>query len=125
VQRLTSRAGPGPLARSLGAADYIDSEAGDPAQALQAMGGAKAITSASAMQAVAGGLGVNGTLMVIGAVGALTVGGGWYSGTASDSEDTLELSRLNGITSMNEVYPLDQAQAACDRMMNGKAQSSS
>jgi alcohol dehydrogenase len=124
------------LARSLGAVDYIDSEAGDPAKALHAMGGAKAIiatvTSASAMQAVAGGLGVNGTLMVIGAVGALTVNSfdllekraavkGWYSGTASDSEDTLEFSRLNGITSMNEVYPLDQAQAAYDRMMSGKA----
>jgi alcohol dehydrogenase len=100
------------------------------------MGGAKAIiatvTSASAMEAVVGGLGVNGTLMVIGAVGALTVNSsdllgqraavrGWYSGTASDSEDTLEFSRLNGITSMNEVYPLDQAQTAYDRMMSGKA----
>ena len=65
------------LARSLGAHDYIDSEAGDPAQALQAMGGAKAIiatvTNAGAMQAISGGLGVNGTMMVIGAVGALTV----------------------------------------------------
>jgi D-arabinose 1-dehydrogenase-like Zn-dependent alcohol dehydrogenase len=124
------------LARSLGAGDYIDSEAGDPAQALQAMGGAKAIiatvTSPSAMQAVVGGRGVNGTLMVIGTVGALTVNSfhllekraavnGWYSGTASDSEDTLEFSRLNGITSMNEVYLLDQAQAAYDRMMSGKA----
>jgi alcohol dehydrogenase len=124
------------LARSLGAAEYIDSEAGDPAKALQDIGGAKAIiatvTSASAMQAVAGGLGVNGTLMVIGAVGALTVNSsdllnkraavrGWYSGTASDSEDTLEFSRLNGITSMNEIYPLDEAQAAYDRMMSGKA----
>jgi alcohol dehydrogenase len=124
------------LARSLGAAEYIDSEAGDPAKALQDMGGAKAIiatvTSASAMQAVAGGLGVNGTLMVIGAVGALTVNSsdllnkraavrGWYSGTASDSEDTLEFSRLNGITSMNEIYLLDEAQAAYDRMMSGKA----
>ena len=42
------------LARSLGAHDYIDSTAGDPGQALQALGGAKAIiatvTSAEAMQ---------------------------------------------------------------------------
>ncbi len=91
------------LARSLGAHDYIDSEAGDPAAALQAMGGAKAIlatvTNADAMQAVAGGLGVNGTLMVIGAVGALTVDSldllgkraavrGWYSGTAADPPRT-------------------------------------
>jgi len=124
------------LARKLGAHDYIDSAAGDPAQALQAMGGAKAIlatvTSAEAMQAIAGGLGVNGTLMVIGAVGALTVDSlgllfkraavrGWYSGTGTDSEDTLRFSQLNAIKSMNEIFPLADAQAAYDRMMSGKA----
>lgn len=124
------------LARSLGADDYIDSEQGDPAAALRAMGGAKAIlatvTSAPAMQAIAGGLGVNGTLMVIGAVGALTVDSldllvkraavkGWYSGTAADSEDTLLFSRRHRIASMNEVYPLEEAQAAYERMMSGKA----
>ena len=124
------------LARSLGAHDYIDSAASDPAAALQAMGGAKAIiatvTNAAAMQAIAGGLGVNGTMMVIGAVGALTVDSfdllvkcaaikGWYSGTAADSEDTLAFSRQNGVASMNEVFPLEEAQAAYDRMMSGKA----
>jgi alcohol dehydrogenase len=124
------------LTRSLGAHDYIDSAAGDPAQALQAMGGAKAIiatvTSAEAMQAISGGLGVNGTMMVIGAVGALTVNSldllfksaavrGWYSGTAVDSEDTLLFSQRNGIASMNEIFPLEEAQAAYDRMMSGKA----
>jgi D-arabinose 1-dehydrogenase-like Zn-dependent alcohol dehydrogenase len=124
------------LARSLGAHEYIDTEAGDPAAALQALGGAKAIlatvTSAAAMQAVAGGLGTNSTLMVIGAVGALTVDSldllrkraavkGWYSGTSVDSEDTLLFSQLNGIRSMNEIFPLEQAQAAYDRMLSGKA----
>ena len=124
------------LARSLGAHDYIDSDAGDPAKALLALGGAKAIiatvTSAGAMQAISGGLGPNGVMMVIGAVGALTVDSldllgkraavkGWYSGTAVDSEDTLQFSRLNGIESMNEIYPLEEAQAAYDRMMSGKA----
>jgi alcohol dehydrogenase len=124
------------LARSLGAHAYIDSAANDPAQALQAMGGAKAIiatvTSAEAMQAISGGLGVNGTMMVIGAVGALTVNSldllnkrasvrGWYSGTAADSEDTLLFSQLNAIASMNEIFPLEDAQAAYDRMMSGKA----
>ena len=88
------------LARTLGADDYIDSAADDPAQALQAMGGAKAIiatvTSADAMRAIAGGIGVNGTMMVIGAVGPMTVNSfdllvkrasvrGWYSGVATDS----------------------------------------
>jgi D-arabinose 1-dehydrogenase-like Zn-dependent alcohol dehydrogenase len=124
------------LARSLGAHDYIDSAATDPAQALQATGGAKAIiatvTNAQAMQAIVGGLGPNGTMMVIGAVGNLTVDSldmlnkraavrGWYSGTAPDSEDTLEFSQLNAITSMNEIFPLAQAQAAYDHMMSGKA----
>jgi D-arabinose 1-dehydrogenase-like Zn-dependent alcohol dehydrogenase len=130
-----------PLARSLGAQDYIDSERSDPAAALQALGGATAIiataiiatvTSAEAMQAIVGGLGVNGTLMVIGAVGALTVNSlellgkraavkGWYSGTAVDSEDTLRFSQLNRVVSTNEIYPLEQAQAAYERMMSGKA----
>ena len=100
------------------------------------MGGAKAIlatvTNAEAMQAIAGGLGPNGVLMVIGAVGPLTVNSfelitksasvkGWYSGIARDSEDTLAFSKLNGVASMNEVYPLDKAQEAYERMMSGKA----
>ena len=124
------------LARSLGAQDYIDAEHSDPAGALQALGGATAIiatvTSAESMQAIVGGLGVNGTMMVIGAVGALTVNSlellgkraavkGWYSGTAVDSEDTLRFSQRNQVTSMNEIYPLEQAQTAYERMMSGKA----
>jgi D-arabinose 1-dehydrogenase-like Zn-dependent alcohol dehydrogenase len=38
-----------------------------------------------------------------------------------DSEDTLAFSELNGVASMNEIFPLDQAQTAYDRMMSGKA----
>ena len=124
------------LARGLGAHDYIDSEEGDPAAALQAMGGAKAVlatvTNADAMQALLGGLGPNGTMMLIGAVPALTVSPvalltisaavkGWYSGTAVDSEDTMLFCQRNAITSMNEIYPFTAAQAAYDRMMSGKA----
>ena len=124
------------LARSLGAHEYIDTSEVDPAAALQALGGARAIlatvTNGQAMQAIAGGLGVNGTMLVIGAVGALTVDSfdllqkraavkGWYSGTSIDSEDTLLFSQRNKVASMNEVYPLEQAQAAYERMMSGKA----
>jgi D-arabinose 1-dehydrogenase-like Zn-dependent alcohol dehydrogenase len=124
------------LARSLGASDYVDSAAEDPAKALLAMGGAKAIlatvTNGEAMQAISGGLGPNGVMMVIGAVGPLTINSfdllmksaavrGWYSGTARDSEDTLNFSVLNKIASMNEVYPFEKAQEAYDRMMSGKA----
>jgi alcohol dehydrogenase len=124
------------LARELGATDYIDSAAEHPGKALTAMGGAKAIlatvTNGPAMQAIAGGLGPKGVMMVIGAVGPLTVNSldlitksaavqGWYSGVARDSEDTLAFSRLNKVASMNEVYPLSKAQDAYDRMVSGKA----
>lgn len=124
------------LARSLGASEYIDSDSTDPAAGLRALGGARAIlatvTDARAMQAIAGGLGSNGTLMVIGGVGALTVDSlellrkraavrGWYSGTSVDSEDTLLFSMRHEIKSMNEVYPLEEAQAAYERMLSGKA----
>ena len=123
------------LARSLGAHDYIDTNSGDPAAALRALGGARAIiatvTDAAAMQAIIGGLGANGTLMVIGGVGALTVDSldllrkraavrGWYSGTSVDSEDTLRFSERHEVKSMNEVYPLEEAQAAYERMLSGK-----
>lgn len=124
------------LARELGAHDYIDSTAGDPAEALRALGGARAIvatvTNADAMAQLVGGLGPNGVFLVIGAVGAFPIDSidllmkraavkGWYSGTAVDSEDTLRFAALEGVASMNEVYPLEKAQAAYDRMMSGKA----
>jgi D-arabinose 1-dehydrogenase-like Zn-dependent alcohol dehydrogenase len=81
---------------------------------------------------VQGGLAVNGTLLVVGAVPSLSVdslfllGGrrsvkGWYSGTAIDSEDTLRFSARTGVKSMNEVVPLEKAVEAYDRMMSGKA----
>jgi D-arabinose 1-dehydrogenase-like Zn-dependent alcohol dehydrogenase len=84
------------------------------------------------MQAISGGLGPNGVMMVIGAVGPLTVDSfellgkrasvkGWYSGIARDSEDTLDFSRRNNVASMNEIYPLEKAQEAYDRMLSGKA----
>jgi len=38
-----------------------------------------------------------------------------------DSEDTLKFSALTGVRSMNEVYPLEKAEEAYQRMMSGKA----
>src|SRR5947207_43949 len=46
---------------------------------------------------------------------------GWYTGTSIDSEDTLAFSVQSGVRSMNEVYPLERAAEAYDRMMSGKA----
>jgi D-arabinose 1-dehydrogenase-like Zn-dependent alcohol dehydrogenase len=124
------------LARKLGASHYIDSQAQDPAAELVKLGGAKAIlatvTSGEAMRAVLGGLAVNGTMLVIGAVGSLEVDPlfllngcrsvkGWYSGTSIDSQDTLRFSVLTGVRSMNEVLPLERVNEAYERMMSGKA----
>jgi D-arabinose 1-dehydrogenase-like Zn-dependent alcohol dehydrogenase len=124
------------LAKQLGAHYYIDNKTQDPAAELQKLGGAKVIlatvTSAEAMKAVLGGLGVGGTLMIIGAVPSLEVNAlqmllrnqsvrGWYSGTSIDSQDTLNFSVLSGVRSMNEAFPLDRAAEAYDHMLSGKA----
>jgi D-arabinose 1-dehydrogenase-like Zn-dependent alcohol dehydrogenase len=124
------------FARELGASSYIDSESEDAAAELQKLGGAKVIlataTSAEAMAALQPGLAVNGTLMILGAVQSMAIAPlvllqgrrsirGWYSGTAIDSQDTLAFSARTGVRSMNEIYPLERAAEAYDRMMSGKA----
>jgi D-arabinose 1-dehydrogenase-like Zn-dependent alcohol dehydrogenase len=124
------------LAKQLGAAHYIDSQSEDPAAELQKFGGAKIIlatvTDGPAMSATLGGLAPNGTLLVLGAAGTFPVDPlfllmgrravkGWYSGTASDSAHTLEFSVLTDVRSMNEVYPLERAEEAFERMLSGKA----
>ena len=97
------------LAKQLGAAVYIDSQALDPARELTKLGGAKAIlatvTNGDAMSTVAGGLGINGVMQLIGITPTVTVSPlqllagrqsvrGWYSGIASDAQDTLSFSAL-------------------------------
>ena len=124
------------LARQLGAWHYIDSQAEDPGAALAKLGGAAVVlatvTSGDAMGATHDGLAPNGSLMVLGAAGSLEVSPlmlltgcksvkGWYSGTSIDSQETLAFSVLSGVRSMNEVYPLERAPEAYDRMMSGKA----
>ena len=47
---------------------------------------------------------------------------GWASGTAADSEDTLQFAKLTGVRPMIETYPLEKAGEAYARMMSGKAQ---
>jgi alcohol dehydrogenase len=126
-----------PLARKLGAHHYIDSQSTDPAAALTKLGGATTIlatvTNAAAMQAVIGGLRINGKLIILGAanepvavtplamIGRRISISGWPSGSSIDSQDTLAFSATSGIRSMNEVYPLAKAPEAYERMMSGKA----
>jgi alcohol dehydrogenase/propanol-preferring alcohol dehydrogenase len=45
---------------------------------------------------------------------------GWYSGTAKDSQDTLEFSALTGVHPMIEKYPLSRVAEAYERMHSGK-----
>jgi D-arabinose 1-dehydrogenase-like Zn-dependent alcohol dehydrogenase len=125
-----------PLAAKLGAAHYIDSQALNPAEELLKLGGAKVIlataTSGKAVAAALGGLDVDGKMIVVGAADPLEVsplhliGGrrsivGWPSGRSIDSQDTLGFSALTGVRSMNEVFALERAPEAYERMMSGKA----
>ncbi|HKP13111.1 MAG TPA: alcohol dehydrogenase [Blastocatellia bacterium] len=126
-----------PLARELGAHHYIDAVAGDAAAELQKLGGARVILAtapnADAISALVDGLSVNGKLLVPAApaepltvnVFSLIMGrrsvAGWYSGTARDSQDTLEFSASSGVHPMIEKYPLDRVAEAYEQMHSGKA----
>ena len=44
----------------------------------------------------------------------------WYSGTAKDSQDTLEFSALSGVRPMIEKYPLSRVVEAYEQMHSGK-----
>ena len=46
---------------------------------------------------------------------------GWSSGSSIDAQDTLSFSRLTGVRSMNEFFPLERAAEAYEHMMSGKA----
>lgn len=124
-------------AEALGAHHYIDSTAGDVAQALQALGGATTIlatvTAPDAMSAAVGGLRPRGRMIVVGASAdpmqippfALIPGStavvGHASGTSKDSEDTLRFSVLQDVRPMIETYPLERAAEGYARMMSGDA----
>lgn len=125
------------LALELGAHLYLDSQAQDVAKELMALGGAKVVlatvTSGKAMTPLIDGLGVDGTLVVLGAspepievnpfhiIGERRGVRGWPSGTSVDSEDTLRFSALTGVEAMIETYPLAKAAEGYARMMSGKA----
>ena len=125
------------LVKKLGAAHYIDSKSQNTVEELVKLGGAKIILgtvpSGKAMGEVLGGLAVNGKLIMIGVsdealevpptlfiLGRRSVVG-WPAGTSMDSQDTLSFSVLSGVRSMNEVFPLERAPEAYERMMSGKA----
>ena len=125
------------LARSLGAATYIDSSSSDVGAELQRLGGAKVVLStvtvASAMEPALNGLGVDGQLLIVGssleplAVNTAAMIGkrnsirSWPSGTCADSEDTMRFAVQTGVRAMIETMPLERAGEAYERMMSGAA----
>ena len=125
------------LARKLGAQFYIDSETQNPATELARLGMAKIIlstvTNGKAVNAALDGLGINGKLILVGnpdspleIPGRLVIGGrravtGWPSGSPIDSQDTLRFSALSGVRPLVEVFPLERAAEAYERMLSGKA----
>ena len=125
-----------PLARQLGAHHYIDATAADVVAELQKLGGARVILAtapnAPAISALADGLAPDGKLLVpaapseplmINAISLILRRGsvaGWYSGTARDSQDTLEFSVSSGVHPLIEKYPLEHVAEAYERMHSGK-----
>ena len=125
------------LVKQLGAHQYIDSDAGAPAAALKAVGGAVVVLATApdskAISALVDGLAPDGKLVVVGAgleplsitplqlIFTRRTVRGWPSGTAKDSEDTLQFSSLSGVRPMIERYPLEKVAEAYDQMISGRA----
>jgi alcohol dehydrogenase/propanol-preferring alcohol dehydrogenase len=124
------------LARELGAHHYIDATATDVVAELQKLGGARVILatapSAQAISPLVDGLAPSGLLLVPAApaeplsismfslISHRSSVAGWYSGTARDSQDTMEFSALTDVHPMIEKYPLDRVAEAYEQMHSGK-----
>jgi len=126
-----------PLARQLGAHNYIDSTATDVAAALRALGGARVVAAtaanADAISATVDGLTPNGELLALAVLtDPLTVSPlqlipasksikGHPGGTAMDVEDTLRFAALHDIRPIVEQLPLTEADNAYQRMLTNQA----
>lgn len=122
-------------ALALGAHRYIDTEHEDAAEALKAIGGAKAILStpvhAAPVAALMPGLAPEGRMVLLGvgkdplpvAMGPL-IGGergviGSITGSPYENERTLDFSVLTGVRPRIETMPLERAVDAYQRMRSG------
>jgi NADPH2:quinone reductase len=125
------------LATELGADHFVNTSETDAAEALQSMGGASLVLatapSGDAIGEVVGGIGRDGSVVAVGVpndpapvdvqhlVGTRGAVAGWASGHAKDWEDTLQFSALRDVTPTVETYPLDEAEAAYQRMLANEA----
>ncbi|MGA2641630.1 MAG: alcohol dehydrogenase [Spirochaetia bacterium] len=121
------------LARKLGAHACIDTTSADPVKELKKMGGARVILcfapDSKAIGELVGGLGRGGQLIIVTYANepmqlppALLMRGGqsirgWVGGNMAD---TLSFSVLFKVAPMVEVFPLEQAAQAFEKMMSAK-----
>ena len=121
------------LAYKLGAHVYIDTDAVDGAKELMKLGGAAVILctapNSKAISALVPGLGRNGQAIIVTGAGdmlmiptGLMLGGqrsvkGYVSGNV---EDAINFSMLTKVVPMIEVFPLEQAAEAFEKMMCAK-----
>ncbi|KZT29287.1 GroES-like protein [Neolentinus lepideus HHB14362 ss-1] len=124
------------LATQLGAHVYLDGSKVNQAEELSKMGGANLIVatapSVDIIQGLIGGLAVGGTLLVLAIAQDPTLPlaplitrrlslRGWPSGSAKDSEDCAEFSKLTNVKCQIQKYPLEKAAEAYQSMMDGSA----
>ena len=125
------------LAYQLGAQNYIDAEATDAAAELKKLGGARIILATApnskAISGLINGLCPDGTLIIVAwqnepmqispwqLLGGRRSVKGWTGRPArTSSEDTLQFSAMAGIVPMIEVFPLEQAAIAFEKMVSSK-----
>ncbi len=121
------------LATELGAHHYIDTSSADAVKELQRIGGAQVILATApngkAISSVVNGLNGRGTLMLVAAAhDPLSVNAmgmlsgkrihGWPSGSAVDSEDTMNFAALTDVKAQIETFPLEQAEEAFGKVMD-------
>jgi propanol-preferring alcohol dehydrogenase len=125
------------LSLELGAHHFIDSTAGDPAEALLSLGGAKLViataTNSDAMSALIPGLAPGGRMTIVGAgetpvavnpvdliFGQRSINGS-LTGSSALAEDTVRFSVLQDIRARIEMVPLERAADGYARMMANEA----
>jgi len=121
------------LSIKLGAYSFIDTSAGETANKLREMGGARVIIctapNSQAITELIDGLGRNGQIIIVSAPqemmqfnpGLLLRGNRSIIGSVSGNiEEAINFSLLTNIIPMVEFYPLEQAGAAFNKMMSAK-----
>jgi len=123
------------LARQLGAHEYVDTEKETLGEGLKKLGGADVILAtapnAEAIAAAVDGLKARGKLLIVAAahdasqittmylISGRTIQG-WPSGSAIDSEDTMAFSALTRVRPTTELFKLEQAEEAFNKVMQNK-----